>query len=106
MRSTPRGRAWCAAAPWDPAVDALHTALSVRHCVPPHTMQPLHGLYYGLSKHRGSGISGEGNSGGGYAKRGRGDTLVLAGLNVALAGPWSDVLWRLAFTLGGWADAL
>lgn len=41
MLGTPRAhRPWCAAAPWDPRVYALLTALSMQHCAPTRTRPP------------------------------------------------------------------
>ncbi|KAK2907698.1 hypothetical protein Q8A73_008771 [Channa argus] len=60
MLSTPCYRPWCAAAPWDPVVYALLTALSMQHCVLPTQCSASYRLYYALSKRRGiRGISAE-----------------------------------------------
>lgn len=84
MLSTPYYRPWCTAAPWDPRVYALLTALSMQHCVLPTQCSASYRLYYALSKRRGSGVSVQKQQDVGCV-RGTGDVLVLYGLNVVLS---------------------
>lgn len=73
-----------AAAPWDPPVYALLTALSMQHCVLPTQCSASYRLYYALSKRRGIRVSVQEQQDTGCV-RGAGDVSVLYGLNVLLA---------------------
>lgn len=86
MLRTPCYRPWCSAAPWDPPVYALLTALSMQHCVLLTQCGASYRLYYALSKHQGSGVSVQKYQDT-HCVRGAGDVLVLNGFNVALAAP-------------------
>lgn len=81
----------CAAAPWDPWVCALLTALSMQHCVLHTQCDASCRLYYALSKLAEGGGGDQGyrcrSSGRRGSVRGAGDVVVLYGINAALAVP-------------------
>lgn len=95
MLSTPYHRPWCAAAPWDPRVYTLLTALSMQHCVLPTQCGASYRLYYALSKR--GGIRGYQHSSSRIRPlvRGTGHVLVLYGLNVVLAALMDPLLLLL-----------